>query len=172
MKPGKRLSMIRSLHLADWLTLGNANCGVGAVFRGHAAPPRLAAARHHRRERRRERCHRQPSLVRDDPHWSVVTPPPRVDVRGFRLAHDQPDTAHSETLSAWLPRFDLSRTACGQRLSDGTAGLAGPGGFHELERRLKQLEILLVLSRIGAVDLYPFPRARHTAGLKRDDVAP
>ena len=32
MKPGKHLSMIRSFHLADWLTLGNAVCGVGALF--------------------------------------------------------------------------------------------------------------------------------------------
>lgn len=32
MKPAKHLSMIRSFHLADWLTLGNAACGVGALF--------------------------------------------------------------------------------------------------------------------------------------------
>ena len=32
MKQGKHLSMIRSFHLADWLTLGNAVCGVGALF--------------------------------------------------------------------------------------------------------------------------------------------
>ncbi|MBI3547142.1 MAG: CDP-diacylglycerol--serine O-phosphatidyltransferase [Gammaproteobacteria bacterium] len=32
MKPTKHLSMIRSFHLADWLTLGNASCGVGALF--------------------------------------------------------------------------------------------------------------------------------------------
>ncbi len=32
MKPAKHLSMIRSFHLADWLTLGNASCGVGALF--------------------------------------------------------------------------------------------------------------------------------------------
>jgi len=32
MKPGKHLSMIRSFHLADWFTLGNAACGVGALF--------------------------------------------------------------------------------------------------------------------------------------------
>ena len=50
--------------------------------------------------------------------------------------------------------------------------LAGPGGFHEFERGLKQFEILLVISRVGAVDLYPFPGAGHTTGLKRDDVAP
>ena len=56
--------------------------------------------------------------------------------------------------------------------SDDAAKLAGPGGFHKIERGLKQLEVLLVLSRFGAVDLYPFPRASHTAGLKRDDVAP
>ena len=57
------------------------------------------------------------------------------------------------------------------RLSDDAADLASPGGFHELERSLKQFEILLVLGRIGAVDLYPFPSAGHPAGLKRDDVA-
>ena len=32
MKQGKHLSMIRSFHLADWLTLGNAVCGVSALF--------------------------------------------------------------------------------------------------------------------------------------------
>lgn len=32
MKPGKHLSMIRDFHLADWFTLGNAACGVGALF--------------------------------------------------------------------------------------------------------------------------------------------
>ena len=32
MKQNKHLSMIRSFHLADWFTLGNATCGVGALF--------------------------------------------------------------------------------------------------------------------------------------------
>jgi CDP-diacylglycerol--serine O-phosphatidyltransferase len=32
MKQVKHLSMIRSFRLADWLTLGNAACGVGALF--------------------------------------------------------------------------------------------------------------------------------------------
>ena len=32
MKPGTHLSMIRSFHLADWFTLGNASCGVAALF--------------------------------------------------------------------------------------------------------------------------------------------
>lgn len=32
MKQGKHLSMIRSFHLADWFTLGNAACDVGAIF--------------------------------------------------------------------------------------------------------------------------------------------
>lgn len=32
MKQDKHFSMIRSFHLADWLTLGNAMCGVGALF--------------------------------------------------------------------------------------------------------------------------------------------
>ena len=59
-----------------------------------------------------------------------------------------------------------------KRLSDDDADLAGSGAFHKLDRGLKQLEILLVLSRLGAVDLYPFPGASHTARLKRDDVAP
>mgnify|MGYP000278772783 CR=1 FL=1 len=30
--PPKRFSMIREFHLADWFTLGNAVCGVGALF--------------------------------------------------------------------------------------------------------------------------------------------
>jgi CDP-diacylglycerol---serine O-phosphatidyltransferase len=32
MQVGKRFHMIRSFHLADWFTLGNAACGVGALF--------------------------------------------------------------------------------------------------------------------------------------------
>ena len=32
MTQGKHLSMIRSFHLADWFTLRNAACGVGALF--------------------------------------------------------------------------------------------------------------------------------------------
>ena len=32
MQQKKHLSMIRSFHLADWFTLGNAACGVGALF--------------------------------------------------------------------------------------------------------------------------------------------
>lgn len=32
MKQAKHLSMIRSFHLADWFTLGNAASGVGALF--------------------------------------------------------------------------------------------------------------------------------------------
>jgi CDP-diacylglycerol--serine O-phosphatidyltransferase len=32
MERGKHFSMIRSFHLADWFTLGNAFCGVGALF--------------------------------------------------------------------------------------------------------------------------------------------
>ena len=32
MKQDKHLSMIRSFHLADWFTLGNAACGVSALF--------------------------------------------------------------------------------------------------------------------------------------------
>jgi hypothetical protein len=50
--------------------------------------------------------------------------------------------------------------------------LAAPGSFHELNRGLKQIEILLVLSRISAIYLYPFPGAGHAAGLKRNNVAP
>jgi CDP-diacylglycerol--serine O-phosphatidyltransferase len=32
MNKAKRFHMIRSFHLADWFTLGNAACGVGALF--------------------------------------------------------------------------------------------------------------------------------------------
>lgn len=32
MRQGKHLSMIRDFHLADWFTLGNAACGVAALF--------------------------------------------------------------------------------------------------------------------------------------------
>lgn len=52
------------------------------------------------------------------------------------------------------------------------ADLAGPAAFHELDRGPKQLEIFLVLGRLGAIDLYPFSRTCHAAGLKRNDVVP
>ena len=32
MKTIKRFQMIREFHLADWFTLGNAACGIGALF--------------------------------------------------------------------------------------------------------------------------------------------
>ncbi len=48
--------------------------------------------------------------------------------------------------------------------------LARPASTYELDRRLEQRKILLVVGRIDPVDLYPFPRACHPAGLKRDDV--
>jgi len=32
MLPAKPFSMIREFHLADWFTLGNALCGMGAMF--------------------------------------------------------------------------------------------------------------------------------------------
>lgn len=49
MKQGRHFSMIRDFHLADWLTLGNAGCGVAAVFAvmSHlqgGAPQQLLAA--------------------------------------------------------------------------------------------------------------------------------
>ena len=31
-KPAKPLAMIREFHLADWFTLANAVCGIGAIF--------------------------------------------------------------------------------------------------------------------------------------------
>jgi hypothetical protein len=48
--------------------------------------------------------------------------------------------------------------------------LAGPPGFHELERGLKQGKMLLVVGHVCAIDLYPFPCACHATGRKRDDV--
>jgi hypothetical protein len=77
--------------------------------------------------------------------------------------------SNKDIASAWSANLDCMDR---KRLSDHAAELAGSGGFHELYRGLKQIEIFLVLSRIGAVDLYPFPRANHTARLKRDDIAP
>jgi len=50
--------------------------------------------------------------------------------------------------------------------------LACTGTFDELYRFLKKWEILLVVGRIGAVDLYPFPSACDTTGLKWNDVVP
>jgi hypothetical protein len=42
-----------------------------------------------------------------------------------------------------------------ERAGPASFRLAGPGGFHELERGLEQLEILLVIGCLGAVDLNP-----------------
>ncbi|SRR5712692_2712293 len=66
----------------------------------------------------------------------------------------------------------LQTAAFPQRRLRGAPNLAGSGSFHEIERGLKQLKILLVLGHLGAVDLYPFPRTCHTARLKRNDVVP
>ena len=50
--------------------------------------------------------------------------------------------------------------------------LTCPAPFYELERSLKQWEILFVFGHVGAIDLYPFPRTCQTAGLKRDNIVP
>ena len=72
-----------------------------------------------------------------------------------------------------LPTGRNRPCAAGRQLKNATdADLAGPAGFHELERGPKQWEILLVVGDIGAIDLYPFPGTGHTAGLKRDNIVP
>jgi hypothetical protein len=61
----------------------------------------------------------------------------------------------------------------GERLGDGTsAATSGSGQLQPIQASPKQLEILLVLGHLGAVNPYPFPRTCHTAGLKRYDVVP
>src|SRR5574338_167879 len=50
--------------------------------------------------------------------------------------------------------------------------LAAPGALHEVDRGLEKLQVLLVVRCVCAVDLDPFPRAGHTAGLERGDVLP
>ena len=42
----KRFSMIREFHLADWFTLGNAVCGVGALFSASRARGSSPTCRH------------------------------------------------------------------------------------------------------------------------------
>jgi hypothetical protein len=73
----------------------------------------------------------------------------------------------------WRKNKAISRVAAqGAYFGLKNAPLGGPAGPHELEGGLKQLEILLVLGRIGAVDLYPFPRTHQAGGLELDDVRP
>ena len=55
--------------------------------------------------------------------------------------------------------------------SHGTYGLL-PSRFHELDRGPEQRKMLFVFGHVGAVELYPFPRAGHAAGRERDDVVP
>src|SRR5688572_857619 len=52
----------------------------------------------------------------------------------------------------------------------GPASLPLAPALHELDRRLEELEILLVLRGVGAVDLDPLLGARHAAGLERGHV--
>ncbi len=58
------------------------------------------------------------------------------------------------------------------RAARATGALARPPGPDELDRFLEQRKVLLVVGRVGAVDLYPFPRALQTAGSKGNDVVP
>src|SRR4051794_13299143 len=44
--------------------------------------------------------------------------------------------------------------------------------FHERDRRLEELEVLLVLGRVLAIDLDPLARACRAAGLERNHVLP
>jgi hypothetical protein len=43
-------------------------------------------------------------------------------------------------------------------------------GLDELQRSLKQRQVLFVIRRISAIDLYPFPGAGEPARLKRDNI--
>ena len=43
---------------------------------------------------------------------------------------------------------------------------------YERERGFEQFEVLLVIYRLNAVDLYPFPRTWHTGRLERDHISP
>lgn len=50
--------------------------------------------------------------------------------------------------------------------------LAASGALHEVDRGLEKLQVFLIVRCVCAVDLDPFPRAGHTAGLERGDVLP
>ncbi|MBV5323445.1 hypothetical protein JZU51_01600 [bacterium] len=66
----------------------------------------------------------------------------------------------------------LSRSSTSQKAGDyGTARLSGTGALDELKRSPKQFEILLIVRRVGSIDLNPLPRTCHPAGLKWNDVA-
>ena len=73
---------------------------------------------------------------------------------------------------------DPPRPARGDRDETGRAfrstlrSLARPARPDEFERLPEERKILLVVGRIGTVDLYPFPRAGHAGGPKGNDVAP
>src|SRR6266850_7582913 len=82
-------------------------------------------------------------------------------------------TSPRDRAGCWSPSsWKKASRPARRRSRRGAPGLTGPGAFHEGERGLKQLEVLLVLGRVGAVDLYPLSRARRAARLKRDDVVP
>src|SRR5258707_15668564 len=52
--------------------------------------------------------------------------------------------------------------------------LSAPLGLDEFQRCAEEVEVLLMLGRVGAVDLNPFPRGSgaQTPGLELRDVAP
>ena len=93
---------------------------------------------------------------------------PRYDtLREGRLPRVPPDLIWTVPEGRRLDR-NRPRPAAGDRTL--TPALSGPAGFDELNGSLEKGEILLVVGRIGAIDLDPLSRACHAARLERNEV--
>src|SRR5438093_13383441 len=80
---------------------------------------------------------------------------------------------HRTALHTWQVRSEKPLQPLYGRTKSSTADLpAPPAAFHEFQRRLEHLEVLLVIGSVRAVDLDPFPGGAKTARLKRDHVVP
>jgi hypothetical protein len=78
-------------------------------------------------------------------------------------------TGRSRADCSWPHSVGSSRV---DSSSAAARALARAAGFDELYRLPKKREVLRVVGRIDAVYLYPFARACHPPGLKRNNVAP
>src|SRR5260221_8001813 len=98
---------------------------------------------------------------------STVTRPSLQSLR----ARDHETPVCSRTTAATVGAGAFTATLS-PALSQGRGSASPAGALHEIERGLEDLEILLVVRRIFAVDLHPLLGARHAARLEGDHVLP
>src|SRR5439155_319423 len=109
----RHLSMIRGFHLADFLTLGNAACGVLAIFavmaylEMHDVRRLLAATALipvalalDVLDGRVARSRRRRAAARSRPRGTLAASSPVASLGAVRLPHDQQDAAHPEALTS------------------------------------------------------------------------